>query len=383
MKIESFILENWLNPACDSEKNKIYLGGSCVLPLTFRKLFELTGESMDDFLAELKDLNLGYGRFDGTPRTRKAVAALYKNVTPEEVVLVHGGTGANNNVINTLVEPGDTVVCVVPTYQQFYSIPESLGATVKKVPLIAKEGYRLSIEKLAAAVKSAGKSCKAIFLTNPNNPTGSLLSLDEMEKFVEIAKAAGAWIVCDEMYRGLKEEYMYSFADIYDRAIVTCSSSKMYSMAGLRVGWIVCHEPKTRWQIFNRRSYDSICGGVFDEWLFAIGLEHADKLYERDRQIIYKNRAIVDEWLKGQKYLHHYAQAYGTTYFIDYDLDVDAEKFCDDLLDQKGVLLSQGDAFEMPHTFRLSIAHAEHLEEGLRLIGEYVEELVAQGKALK
>ncbi|MFR0903548.1 MAG: aminotransferase class I/II-fold pyridoxal phosphate-dependent enzyme, partial [Anaerovoracaceae bacterium] len=255
-------------------------------------------------------MNLGYGRFDGTPRTRRAIANIYKNVAPEEVVLVHGGTGANNNVINTLVEPGDTVVSIVPTYQQFCSIPESLGAKVIRVQLNPEDGYSLSMEELKDAVKDG---CKAIFLTNPNNPTGALLSLDEMNEMVEIAKEAGCWIVCDEMYRGLKEEYMYSFADIYDKAIVTCSSSKMYSMAGLRVGWIICHDDETRWQLFNRRSYDSICGGVFDEWLFAMGLEHADKLYERDRKIIYENRAIVDEWLKTQKYLHQYAEPYGTT----------------------------------------------------------------------
>lgn len=379
MKIESFILENWLNPACDSEKNEIYLGGSCVLPLTFEELFQLTGESMEDFISELKTMNLGYGRFDGTPRTRKAVAAIYKNVEAEEVVLVHGGTGANNNVINTIVEPGDTVVTVVPTYQQFCSIPESLGAKVRKVCLKPEEGYRLSMEELEEAVQGR---CKAIFLTNPNNPTGALLSLEEMQEIVRIAKEADCYIVCDEMYRGLKEEYMYSFADIYEKAIVTCSSSKMYSMAGLRVGWIICHDPDLRWHLFNRRSYDSICGGVFDEWLFAIGLEHADKLYERDRKIIYENQRIVDRWLQGQKYLHQYAEPYGTTYFIHYDLDVDSEKFCDDLLDQKGVLLSQGDAFEVPHTFRLSIAHAEHLEEGLRRIGEFIEELVKEGKAI-
>ena len=60
-----------------------------------------------------------------------------------------------------------------------------------------------------------------------------------------------------------------------------------------------------------------------------------------------------------------------------------AEKFCDDLLDQKGVLVCHGDCFYIPHTFRISLSHAEHLEEGLRLIDEYIEELVSKGKALK
>ena len=378
MKIESFILENWLNPACDSEKNEIYLGGSCVLPLTVEELFELIGENIDDFFKELKQMNLGYGRFDGTPRCRKAIASLFKSVEPEEVVLVHGGTGANNNVINTLVNPGDNVVAIVPSYQQFYSIPESLGAEVRRVYLKPEEGYRLSMEEVKAAADS---NTKAIFFTNPNNPTGALLSRAEMEELAAIAKDTGCFIVCDEMYRGLQEEYMYSFADIYDRAIVTCSSSKMYSMAGLRVGWIICHDPEIRWQLFNRRSFDSICGGTLDEWLFAIALEHADKILARSRRIIRTNKRIIDKWLEGEKYLHQYADSYGTTYFIHYDLDVDSETFCNDLLDKKGVLICHGDCFGVSHTLRLSIAHAERLEEGLSKISDYIKELVAEGKA--
>ena len=62
------------------------------------------------------------------------------------------------------------------------------------------------------------------------------------------------------MYRGLKEEYMYSFADLYEKAIATCSSSKIYSMAGTRVGWIVCKDPKLGWHLFNPLPYESICG---------------------------------------------------------------------------------------------------------------------------
>lgn len=63
MKLDGFILENWLNPAADSPKNQVYLGGSCVLPLTLEELFEVTGEDMDKFFEELKTMNLGYPFF--------------------------------------------------------------------------------------------------------------------------------------------------------------------------------------------------------------------------------------------------------------------------------------------------------------------------------
>lgn len=376
MKIDNFVLENWLNPACMSEKNEIYLGGSCVSPMTVEELFELTGEDMNAFLEEVKHMNLGYGNFEGTPRTRKAIAKLYESVKAEDVVLVHGGTGANNTVVMTLIEPTDNVISIMPNYQQFHSIPRSLGAEVRQIDLKAEEGYKLNLDEVRAAVD---ENTKAILFTNPNNPTGSLLSIEEMKEIVRIAEGVGAWVVCDEMYRGLGEEYMPSFADLYEKAIVTCSSSKIYSMAGTRVGWIICKDSEMRWNLFNRRSYDSICGGVFDEWIFAIALEHADKIYERSRRIVNENKAIIDKWLEGHKYLHQYADSYSTTYLIHYDLDVDSVDFCEGLMDKKGVLVCHGDCFYIPHTFRMTLSHADNLEEGLRRIDEYIEELLQSG----
>lgn len=275
-----------------------------------------------------------------------------------------------------MIEPSDNVISIMPNYQQFYSTPKSIGAEVRQVNLKPEAGYKLILDDVRAA---ADDNTKAILFTNPNNPTGALLSDDEMYELVEIAKSVDAWIICDEMYRGLKEGYMLSFADIYEKAIVTCSSSKIYSMAGTRVGWIVCHDQETREQIFNRRSFDSICGGAFDEWIFAIALEHVDKIYERSRNIVNANKAVVDNWLHDHKHMKQYADAYGTTYLIHYDLDVDSVTFCDGLLDEKGVLVCHGDCFYLPHTFRLTLSHAHDLEKGLALIDEYVEELIDAG----
>ena len=189
MRIDDFTLENWLNPACDSEKNKIYLGGSCVSPMTVEELFELTGESMERFFEELKHMNLGYPRFEGTPRTRAALSKLYQNVQPEEIILCHGGTGANATVCYALIEPSDNVVSIMPNYQQFFSIPRSIGAELREVDLKIKDGYRLDLSAVRAVVD---RNTKAILFTNPNNPTGSVLTLDEMKELVEIAKSVDA-----------------------------------------------------------------------------------------------------------------------------------------------------------------------------------------------
>ena len=377
MRIDDFVLENWLNPACDSEKNKYYLGASCVAPLTVQELFDLTGESLDDFLEELKSMNLGYPIFEGTPRTKVGLSKLYQTVQPEDIILCHGGTGANSNVCYTLLEPGDNIISIMPNYQQFFSIPKAMGIELREVDLLIKDGYRLDISAVRNAVD---QNTKAIMFTNPNNPTGSVLTRDEMDELVSIARSVDAWIACDELYRGLDEEYMPSFADLYEKAIVTSSSSKIYSMAGTRVGWVVCRDPEMRKALYNWRSYDSICGGVFDEWIFGLALEHVDKIFARSRSIVESNKKVIDEWLaRNTKYMSQYAESHGTTYLVHYNFDVPAEKFCDDLLDQKGVLVCHGDCFFVPYSFRIALCHSEDLEEGLRRIEEYMKELEAAG----
>ena len=378
MKIDEFVLENWLNPAVDSEKNKYYLGASDVQPLTVQELFDLTGENLDDFLEELKSMSLGYPIFAGTPRTKEALAKLYKNVKPEEIILCHGGTGANSTVCYTLLDETDNIISIMPNYQQFFSIPRSIGTELREVDLLIKDGYRLDVTAVRNAVD---ENSKAIMFTNPNNPTGSILTYEEMEQLVEIAKSVDAWIVCDEMYRGLDREYMPSFADMYDLAFVAAAASKIYSMAGTRVGWIVCHDPEVRKALCNWRSFDSICGGVFDEWIFAIALEHVDKIFARSRSIIESNRPIVDAWLaRNSKYVRQYATLHSsTTYLIHYNFDVPAQKFCDDLLDQKGVLVCHGDCFYIPHSFRMALCYGEGLVKGLELLEEYMKELEAAG----
>ena len=162
MRIDDFTLENWLNPACDSEKNKYYLGGSCVLPMTVEELFDLTGESMENFFEELKHMNLGYPRFEGTPRTRKALSKLYKNVEPDEVILCHGGTGANATVCYALIESTDNIISIMPNYQQFYSIPRSIGAELREAEdeVLRRTEEKKQVERLLETVSQAEDTCR-------------------------------------------------------------------------------------------------------------------------------------------------------------------------------------------------------------------------------
>jgi aspartate/methionine/tyrosine aminotransferase len=369
VRIADFALEQWLNPR---DATATYnLGASCVKALHFAELFELVGQDPDAFYrSEVRDLSLHYGDFFGLPRLRAAIAALYRDADAATVLTVHGGTGANNLVITELLEPEDNVVALVPNYQQHYAIPEALGAEVRHLRLRESADYLPDMAELATLVDAR---TRLITLSNPNNPTGAFI--DEAGLRAIADAAPNAWILSDEIYRGLDEAYMPSIIDVTDRGIATSSLSKVFSLAGTRVGWIVTKDADLHARLENRRSYDTICCGPFDELVAAIAVENQTTILARSRDIVGPGRAILDEWLLTQPRLRTTARSWSTTALVSYEYDLGAQDLCRGVFEDTGVLLCHGDCFDMPGTFRLGYGFGdnEHLRAGLDVLGTYLD----------
>lgn len=378
MDISKFKIEFWLNPYDDKARHN--LGSSCCKPVTVSELLSLTGTDRDKLFAEIEKMSLHYGYFEGMPRLKKAIAGLYTDAVTEDMVLtVHGGTGANSIVCYTLCEPGDNVVCLLPNYQQYYAIPEALGAEVRMVSCCTRAGCSLDMAALRAAVD---EKTKMINLANPSNPTGYTLTKEQLQEIVEIARGVGAYVVCDEIYRGLSDEYMYSICDLYEKGIATAGTSKIFSSAGLRLGWIVTRDLSIRERLMNHRSYNSICEGPINELLGAIVLENKDVFYRRNKAICDAGRAALEEWVRENPHFSIACPSMSSTSYLFYDFDIPAIEFAQGLYDTKSVLVCHGDCFELEHSFRLGygFGDTEYLKAGLREITAYVKELEDAGR---
>ena len=275
MYIKPFAVEEWMN---EWEVGARYnIAETCVDSVSLNELFALTGEDKAAFLENLAARRLTYGDIEGAPAFRQGICSLYKTVKPENIVTTHGAAGANHHVFCSLVSPGDRVISVLPTYQQLYSIPESLGAKVKILPLSRENGYLPDLDALRAL---AVPGTKMICINNPNNPTGALMSRDMLEEIVQIAREAGAYILCDEVYRHLSQtdEWSESIADLYEKGISVSSMSKVFSLAGLRLGWIATRDKDALRALVSHRDYDLISGGMIDEAIAALALKHSDKM---------------------------------------------------------------------------------------------------------
>jgi aspartate/methionine/tyrosine aminotransferase len=369
MQIEPFKVEIWMN---EWETQCTYnLAETCVASITVEELLALSGGSADD-LSGLLQMKLTYGDIEGSPRLRTAIANLYANRCIEDITVTHGTIAANMLVHKAIVEPGDHVLSIVPTYQQHYSIPKSIQADVTTLALREEDGFLPNLEALKASVKP---NTKLIAFTNPNNPTGALIERPMLEDMVDIADSVGAYLLCDEVYRGtaqVGDGMSPSIVDLYAKGISTAGMSKVFSLAGLRVGWVIAPQ-EVREQVLIHRDYDTISVGMINDHFAAIALEHADKVLARSHEITRGNLALLEAWIAKEPKVSWVKPRAGTTAMLKLNIPVTAREFCIDLVTKTGVMLTPGDAFDMEGYARIGFANdTQTLTEGLAALSEYL-----------
>lgn len=369
MQIEPFAVELWMNEweyNCD-----LNLAETCVESLKIAELLELSGKNKTD-LSEILGMKMTYGEIRGSKRLLSAISNLYDNQAIENVIVAHGTIGANMLVHKALVGSGDHVVTVVPTYQQHYSIPTSIGANVTHLKLREKDHYLPDLEALQKLVT---RDTRMIAINNPNNPTGSLMDRAMLQEIADIARSAGAWLLCDEVYRGTDQQgsgMTASIADIYEKGISTAGMSKAFSLAGLRLGWIVAPEEVIE-AVSIHRDYDTISVGRIDDHFAAMALENHVRVLERSQGITRRNLAILEDWVKHQSRITWVKPRSGTVTLLRYDLPISSHELCVKLIKETGVLFTPGSAFGMEGYIRIGFANpTSDLKEGLARVSDFL-----------
>lgn len=379
MKIRPFAVEEWMNAYETGARYNI--AETCVDSISVDELFRLCGEDSAAFWKRFSARRLTYGDIEGAPAFREGICRLYKTLKPEEVVTTHGAAGANHHVFYSLVEPGDRVISIMPTYQQLYSIPESYGAEVKLLNLTPENGYLPALEQLR---ELAVPGTKLICVNNPNNPTGALMSTELLREIVGIAKSVDAYVLCDEVYRHLTQEDVWceSIVDLYEKGISVSSMSKVFSLAGLRLGWIATHDEALRKALLSHRDYNHISCGMFDEALAAVALEHSERILKRNRGIVRENLAVLDAWVQSEQRIHYQKPRAGTTALVYYDYEPDSYTFCTRMYHETGAFVTPGDCFEQPKSMRIGYASdVQTLKDGLAAISAFLRILEREEQA--
>jgi aspartate/methionine/tyrosine aminotransferase len=356
---------------------KYNLSESGVEPLRIRDLLE-TKELQDKLL----DLQLLYPQTNGTIPLREAIAQPYDGIGANHILATNGGAEANFVVswwLSHETPDSSEFVFMVPNYMQIGGIWKNLGRKVRQFPLRMKDGEWVpEIEDLKSIVS---KKTGAIAICNPNNPTGAIVSDENLNAIIDIAADNDAWVVSDEIYRGaeVRDERAPSMQGRYEKVLVTSSLSKAYGLPGLRLGWAICPSEEVAHTLWSYSDYTSICPSTPSDWLATLALDpkFRSRIEARARKIIRGNWEIVREWLDSHGSLFEYAPPKAAAIcFIKQNTGISSLELVHRIMKEKSVLISPGEHFDMPGHLRIGFgSEPEYLRHSLSLISELLNDL--------
>jgi aspartate/methionine/tyrosine aminotransferase len=378
MRMEPFEMERmqstWENVVeCDMSE-------SGVAPVTLRELVAM-GFDLESFL----DAPLGYSQSNGTVALRELLALHYPGSTPDHLEVTNGTSEANYLVALSLLRPGDVFALQQPNYLQLWGVPRSLGAEVRPFRMVRSGGrWQLDLDDLPEAITSR---TRLVYVSNPHNPTGAVLTREEMERLVARCDEVGAFLLADEVYRGaeIEGERTASFWGMGERVIVTSGLSKAYGIPGVRVGWIAGPPDVVR-QCWTQHDYLTIGPNKLSDAVArtAVATDNREKLYDRTRDLLRANLPQVRDFGSGLgDFLELYEPEAGAICLVKYAADVPSLTVAERIRTRQSTLVVPGSHMGLEGHLRIWIGGRKaFLQEGLRRIAcelqEQAQETVAR-----
>lgn len=340
MNIKDFLTEQWMN---DYERQaRFNMTDTSALPMGMEELLAFEPDLFNGLV-------LDYGWITGDPALRREILSLYEDQREETLTMTNGTLQANELVMNILLKAGDHVVTITPGYQQFSDYPRWLGCTVSELPLI-EDGWTLDWMALEEEFQ---KGTRLMVFASPNNPTGTWLNREEVLRLRDLVRKYDVWILCDEVYRQYDADEC-AMSDVYEKGVSTASLSKLFGLAGVRLGWVkACPELIAQINVF--RDYTLICAGPLSEKAAWAGLHHRQEILERSKKKIAENKKILAKWLEKSPWFSCQLPRKGTVSFLKLPEGLSSREFAKGLLEETGIFFVPGWCFGMDQYVRLSL----------------------------
>ncbi len=348
MSFEPFAMERWQSTW--ETRVRYNLSESGVHPLSLAELLALVGGTP----ADLGPVRLGYADTRGSAALREAIAALHPGAGPEHVVVTNGSAEANFCACWRLIEPGDRVAIVLPTYMQTWGLARNFGARLAPIWLREELGWQPDQAEAAAAIQPG---TTLVIVTNPNNPTGAVLAAGTMAALARRADEVGAWLLVDEVYRGAEREGAPtpSAWGLGEHVLVTGGLSKAYGLPGLRMGWCVA-PPALAEELWARKDYTTIGPGALSDALATRVLQPGvrGRVLERTRAVLRDNWALLERWLGARRPAVAFrAPDAGAICYARYPQGIESGSLAERLRRDHDVLVVPGAQFAMGNFLRL------------------------------
>ena len=359
MKFKPFSLEDWF--AEYELQCKINISESGILPIDFSW-----------FDADLSDLKLYYSYMLGDLELRKLIAKDYPSLSSDQLLVTTGCIEANFVALTSLVQPGDHVIVEHTNYKQLYEVPRALGGKVQLLRLRYEDNYKLNVDELNEMVTS---KTKLIVISHPNNPTGSVITLETLKGIIEIVEDKNIYLLSDEIYRELSFTHkpLPPVATLSERAISTSSLSKLHGLPGLRMGWMVAN--KAIIDIAKEiRSYTTICDSTLSEYLAKLALKRKGELVTRAEKIARTNLEATMRWVEKRDDVDWIPPKGGLVAFPRFYRNATSTELCRLLAEKYKVFVAPGKCFDIESHFRIGFGwRTDELREGLKFVGKALD----------
>jgi polar amino acid transport system ATP-binding protein/arginine:pyruvate transaminase len=303
-------------------------------------------------------------------------------ITNDNVIVLPGTQNGLYSAAACLLSAGDEVIVLDPTYLTYEATLQATGARVVRVPTLAEHNFKVDPSTLRDAVT---ERTKAIFIANPNNPTGRVMDQDELTTIANIAKEFDLWVVSDEVYSTLSfDKKCISIREIdgmTERTVVLSSLSKSHAMTGWRAGWLIANSTLIE-------HLDSVALNIFYglpgfiQQAAVTAIEHTDDIVEQMRKIYMMRFSVVKNALANAPLIKIKEPDAGMFMLIDIrESGLSSKQFSWELYKHSKVSTLDASAFgKCTEGFiRLSFAIDEtQLKEACQRIRAFVADLVSK-----
>lgn len=316
----------------------------------------------------------GYTEVRGLPLLRERIAeSFYPELTAENILCFAGAEEGIFCSLLTLCTPQDHVIVLTPCYQSLLEIPKMAGAQVTALLLEEEEQWRINIEAIAAALQP---NTKAVVINFPHNPTGQVITQEELSALIDLLEKRGIWLFSDEVYRllGTVQSWATPAACLYPRALSLGVMSKIFGMPGLRIGWIALQDKELLDRITRMKHYTSLCNSGPAEILSVIGLRNKDRLLERNNKVVADNLVLLDTFFQKHTDLFSWVRPQGgCTGFVRYLAKERVDDLCMRVMKEAEVLLLPGSTYDVASNhFRIGFGR-KNMPEALARVERVVE----------
>ena len=296
----------------------------------------------------------------------------------DEIIVTVGGSEAIDLAVRALVDPGDEVIVPIPSFVCYGPIVSLACGKPVYVELEEKDGFKLTPEKLRAAIT---ERTKLLVLPFPNNPTGSIMTKSDLEEIADVIREREIYVLSDEIYAeltyGTKHCSIASVEGMRERTIIASGFSKAYAMTGWRLGYTLAPREITK-QMLKIHQYAIMCSPTASQYAGIEAMMNGDSDVEQMRDEYNRRRLYIVNGLRNAGIDCYEPQ--GAFYVFPYvgKFGLSSEEFCTKLLNEAGVAVVPGTAFgECGEGFvRISYAYSvRHISQALERIGRFVNGL--------